>query len=182
MKIETLRLIIRPLKLADSDRVNSICSDERVSKYTANIPHPYSLDIAKSFIEYTLESAQNKQSYEYAICLKEDVDTVIGCIGIMHIDSKSKRAELGYWVDPTHWGKGIATEASKAMIRFAFDYLKLHSVYARHCTLNPASGKVMSKCGMIHVGKFRDYECKDGKYFDVEFYEILASDLKINHK
>lgn len=179
MKIETKRLIIRPFKSSDYERVATVCNDYDVAKTTLAIPHPYTEDNAKDFINYTLEATKAKQSYEYAICFKEDPSFVIGCVGLMNINYNAKKAELGYWIDKLHWGKGVATEASIAMIRFAFDYLKLHSVIARHAVHNPASGKVMKKCGMTYVGLFREHEYRDGKFYDVDYYEILASDLNI---
>ena len=182
MIIETKRLIIRPFKASDYKRVAEVCGDYDVAKMTLAIPHPYTEENAKGFIEYTLESSKKKESYEYAVCFKEDRDTVVGCMGLMHVNKTASKAELGYWIDKAHWNQGVATEAATAMIRFAFDYLKLHSVIARHAAHNPASGKVMKKCGMKYVGLFREHECRDGKFYDVEYYEILASDLNIKSK
>lgn len=139
----------------------------------------YTLKDSQNFIEYTKNAINDKKSYELAICLKEDINEVVGCISLMGIKRPSNRAELAYWVAKKHWNKGIATEVAKAMIEYSFNTLHLNSIFARFLNNNPSSGKVMQKIGMKYVGEMREHEFKNGKYYNVSFYEILRSDLKI---
>ena len=176
MIIETERLIIRPFVESDYKRIYEVCNDFEVAKTTLSLPIPYTEEDAKSFITYTLNSAKENNYHEYGICFKDDPNNIIGCIGLCSISSRSLKAELGYWIDRNHWKKGIASEAAKAIINFAFKELKLHSVFARHFDMNPASGKVMQKIGMTYVGKMREHEQRLGKYYDVIYYETIASD------
>jgi [ribosomal protein S5]-alanine N-acetyltransferase len=62
------------------------------------------------------------------------------------------------------------------ILRFAFEELDLHRVYASHMTNNPASGRVMQKIGMMHEGCLREHYFKDGRFVTTEQYGILKSD------
>ena len=172
--IKTERLIIRRFVSNDAQDVYECCNDYDVIKTTLGLPWPYTLEMAKGWIE----SQNNNNSYEFAICLKENSNKVIGCISLLDINSNAKRAEMGYWVCKKLWKQGIATEAAKGMLNWGFKTLGLHSVIARYFDINPASGKVMAKCGMTYVGTIRDHECRFGKFYNVGYYEIIETDLK----
>ena len=71
------------------------------------------------------------------------------------------------------WGRGYATEAARAVIEYGFSVLNLHRIYAMHFSRNPASGRVMEKCGMVHEGRFREHVRKWGVFEDVDLRGIL---------
>ena len=175
---ETERLIIRRFKIEDAADVWDCCNDFEVAKTTLGIPWPYTKEMAEGWIQKLAQREEEGLSYEFAICFKEDPNKIIGCIALTDVHSKAKRAELGYWVNRKHWKKGIATEAAKAMIAFGFDTLGLHSIIARYFDINPASGRVMQKCGMTYVGTMRDHEFRFDKYYNVGHYEMLATDKR----
>ena len=62
------------------------------------------------------------------------------------------------------------------MLEFGFKKLGLHSIIARYFDINPASGRVMEKCGMKYVGTIRDHEFRFDKYYNVGYYEITEDD------
>ena len=175
---ETERLIVRKFTAADASDVYECCNDYDVIKTTLGLPWPYTLGMASGWIKNQIERQKNNQSYEFAICLKNNPNKVIGCVGLLDINSNAKRAEMGYWVCKKLWKQGIATEAAKGMLNWGFKTLGLHSVIARYFDINPASGKVMQKCGMRYVGTIRDHEVRFGKFYNVGYYEIIESDLK----
>ena len=176
--IETERLIIRQFKDEDYKRVYEVCNDYELAKTTLGIPIPYTEEIAKGFIEKTKQRIQENYSYELAVCFKNNPEKVVGCISLVGINPVARKAEMGYWVDRELWCKGIATEASQAIIKFGFEKLNLHSIMARHFKENLASGKVMQKCGMNYVGTMHDNEFRLNEFHDVVYYELLESDLK----
>ena len=101
---------------------------------------------------------------------------VVGDAGIDPVGNREKnrhRADFGISVLKEHWGKGIGTEACKAVIDFGFQVLDLHKIYARHFVSNPASGRVMQKSGMEYEGTQKSHDYKDGRYEDVASYGIL---------
>lgn len=175
---ETERLIIRRFRIEDAQDVYECCNDYEVVKTTLGLPWPYTLEMAKGWIEKHPEREKLGQSYEFAICLKENPDKAIGCISLMDIHPVAKRAEMGYWVNRKFWKQGIATEAAKFMLKFGFEELGLHSVIARYFDINPASGRVMEKCGMTYVGKIRDHEFRFDRFYNVGYYEMLENDSK----
>jgi [ribosomal protein S5]-alanine N-acetyltransferase len=69
---------------------------------------------------------------------------------------------LGFWVDPNHWGKGIATEAAKALVAFAFNELAATAVLSSHATWNVASQRVIEKVGMQLIGHNPEAFMKNG--------------------
>ena len=85
---------------------------------------------------------------------------------------------MGYWIAPDAWNRGYATEAAAALLRYAFEDLGLHRVYARHLRRNPSSGKVMQKLGMTHEGRQREHVRKWEVWEDVEVYGILAEEWR----
>lgn len=71
------------------------------------------------------------------------------------------------------WGNGYGTEAAQAMIEFAFQEKQYHRIYARYFHSNPASGKIMEKCGMRYEGTLKDHIYKNGTFEDIVFYGLL---------
>ena len=177
--IETERLIIRPFKDEDYKRVYEVCNDYELAKTTLGIPIPYTEENAKTFIEKTKKRLEDNISYELAVCFKENPNKVVGCVSLVGINPVARKAEMGYWVARELWGKGIATEAARAIIKFGFEKLNLHSIMARYFNENTASGKVMQKCGMKYVGIMRDNEFRLDEFHDVVYYELIETDLKL---
>ena len=175
---ETERLIIRRFTPNDAKDVYECCNDFEVIKTTLGMPWPYTYEIASKWVSTRQEKENNKIGYEFAICFKENPDRVIGCVSLLDINTNAKRAEMGYWVGRKYWKQGIATEAAKVMLKFGFEHLGLHSIIARYFDINPASGRVMQKCGMTYVGTIREHEFRFDKYYNVGCYEMLETDKK----
>jgi len=100
----------------------------------------------------------------------------LGAIGINHIHPVHKRCELGYWLLPEHWGKGIIHEALGRVLDHAFNTLGLHRVTAEVETENAASARVLLRRGFRHEGTLRECERKEGHWISLDVYASLASD------
>ena len=177
--IETERLIIRRFTAEDAQDVYECCNDFEMVKTTLGLPWPYTYEFATKWVKSRKEQEDNKLAYEFAICLKENPNKVVGCIALVDVNPRAQRAEMGYWVGRKYWKQGIATEAAKAMLEFGFDKLGFHSIIARYFEINPASGRVMQKCGMTYVGTIRDHEFRFDKFYNVGYYEMLATDKRV---
>ena len=101
--------------------------------------------------------------------------TLVGCVGLQ-LSRAHSHAELGYWVAPPAWGKGVATEASRALVGHAFTELRMQRVWAQHFSRNVASGRVMQKIGMRHEGTLRRHYRRFGELLDAEVYGLLSSE------
>ena len=101
---------------------------------------------------------------------------MIGTIGFMWVSCEHRSAEVGYSLARDCWNQGYATEALAAVLRFGFDTLGLNRIEAQHELTNPASGRVMEKCGMTCEGTLRQRVFNKGRFSDVKLYAILRDD------
>lgn len=165
-KIETERVYLRKFKLSDAKRVAEICNDENLTRYLP-LPYPYTLEMAKEWI--TSQKTDLKHQ-DYAVISKEN-NKLIGSISLS--DKGDGCKELGYWLAPECHGKGIMTETAHCLISYAFEKLGVHKIIAKHYIENPASGKVMQKCGMNVVGVLKKHALKNNVWHDVCLHEII---------
>jgi len=171
--LTTARLILRQYVLTDAPAVHRLVSDRQVALNTLRIPHPYPEGEAERWIS-SHEEMRERGDYPFAITLRPD-GTLVGTVGL-HVKRDHNHAELGYWIGVRYWGKGYATEAAAAAVRFGFDALKLNRIFAMHFSRNAASGRVLQKIGMRHEGTLRQHFRKWNEFVDLECYAILRQD------
>jgi ribosomal-protein-alanine N-acetyltransferase len=133
------------------------------------VPHPYTEQDARTFIS----SAKESNEARFAIVLQSD-GSLIGGMGL-NVDPGHPRAELGYWLGTPFWRNGYATEAARAVVRYGFEILGLHRIYASAFRENTASARVLQKLGMTHEGCLRQHVLKWGHFIDLEMYGLLRS-------
>jgi len=171
--ITTERLMLRMFKKSDAETVTSLCNNYNIYKSTLNLPYPYSMECALSWMENHVDNFDANKSYEFAITDKE-TGQLYGAIALSN-NQRYNNGEIAYWIGEQFWGNGYATEAGKAILEFAFTEKQYHRVFARYFTSNPASGKVMEKLGMIKEGILIDHVMKEGRYEDLVYYGIVNS-------
>jgi RimJ/RimL family protein N-acetyltransferase len=173
--LETPRLLLRPLKPDDAPVVARLAGRKEIADATLSIPHPYSETQAREWIRTHTESEGSNQEIVFAIMLKAD-GQLVGTIGLRDIDQEHSQAEMGFWVAVDEWGKGYATEAVSALLRFGFEELHLNRIYAHHMVRNPASGRVLQKIGMQREGLLRQRVRKWGVFEDVIVLAVLRNE------
>jgi RimJ/RimL family protein N-acetyltransferase len=141
--LETKRLCLRAPRLGDAKTVATLANDRRIAENTARIPHPYRLSDAEDFIT----RAGKPDEAVFLITLRDK--TVIGACGIVLQETVP---ELGYWLGVEYWGQGYATEALHAVIDYAFTDLAHEQLQAGARVTNPASRRVLEKCGFQWTG------------------------------
>ena len=143
--LETERLILRAPRLGDAKVLAALANDKRIAENTRRIPHPYKRADADDFI-----TAVNAPGGEVAflITLREGGAVVGGC-GVALQDGAP---DLGYWLGVKYWNKGYATEAARAVIDFAFTELGHDTLSAGARVTNPASRRILEKCGFQWTG------------------------------
>jgi ribosomal-protein-alanine N-acetyltransferase len=174
--IKGKRIFLRPLKYSDREDIFKNARDKEVSRWTYNIPYPYTKNDAHRFIRYSIRGLQKKQTYLFAIVLN-DKERLVGAIEIKPARKEDKKAEIGYWIGKAYWGQGIASEAIKLVLIFAFKKLKLHRLSAGVFKENPASKKVLLKNGFKLEGCLREARFKFKKWHDIEEYGIIVSEF-----
>ena len=165
--LKTERLRIRPYSEADISELLPLIGAREVAATTLRIAHPYTEKDARAF----LELAKEPDKLWLAITLRAD-GRQIGGIGL-RIEQLHQHAELGYWLGVPFWGKGYATEAAREVLRYGFENLGLHRIFASHFKHNSTSGKVLKKIGMRHEGCQREHLRKWDQFVDSELYGIL---------
>ena len=141
--IRTQRLILRPLIQADAARVAELAGDWDVARMTARVPYPYTLIDADHWIRSIGDG-------EYVRGIEFD-GQLVGACGYV-VDS-SGAAEIGYWIGKPYWGRGIATEAGRAIVAYCLRAEGFKRLVCCHFTDNPASGRVIRKLGFRLIGR-----------------------------
>jgi ribosomal-protein-alanine N-acetyltransferase len=167
-RLETTRLLLRPLSINDAPEVQRMAGDPLVAATTLNIPHPYPDGAAEEWIAQHSKWRADGDCYTFAMEEKA-TKKLLGCIDLSVTD---KRGILGYWIGKEYWNNKFCTEATKRLIQFAFEDLKLERVSAYHMAQNLASGKVMANSGMKKEGYFKNHALKNGVPIDSILYEI----------
>jgi len=142
--LETERLVLRAPRLEDAKAVVTLASDRRVAENTARIPHPYRQADADEWITGVAAGA----------CKETFLITLDGApIGACGLDMRdAPTPEIGYWLGAPYWGQGFATEAARAVIDYAFEQLGHDALQAGARVSNPASRRVLEKCGFQWTG------------------------------
>jgi RimJ/RimL family protein N-acetyltransferase len=141
--LETERLVLRAPRRADVKAIARLAGDRRIAENTARIPHPYGADDAEQFLGFV-----NRQEGEatFAITLKGEF------VGMCGVEPREGAAEIGYWLGVPYWNHGYATEAVRAVIDHAFGELEHEALQAGARVSNPASRRVLEKCGFQWTG------------------------------
>lgn len=103
----------------------------------------------------------------------------VGAIGFNDFDSVHLKCEIGYWLLPQFWGKGIITEVFKTVIQYLFTVKKVHRIEALIEVENKASCAVAERAGFVREGTLRDYEFKNGQFISLFLYSLLATDKRL---
>lgn len=149
--IPTERLRLRAPKMADAARIATFANDLDVSRMTSRMPHPYDIADANSFLT-GLNDPTSKDEATFAIELPGE--GLIGVLGFHDVDAHGT-PEIGYWLGKPWWGKGLATEAVNAALKWAKEGWRRKIVLGGHFADNPASGAVLIKSDFLYTGEVR---------------------------
>ena len=147
MFIRTENLLLRPGWVDDAPALTEAFAREDVVMTLAKAPWPYRLDDA---VEYLSRDRAAHEADLLIFLRTPGVPRLIGGVGIADRDGES---ELGYWIVPSHWRRGYATEAARAVVAAARHSLPVDRLVSGHFTDNPASGAVLRKLGFVARGE-----------------------------
>jgi len=146
MFARTPRLLLRPSFPEDAPALATAIADEAIARNLVVVPWPYSLRDAEAF----LASPRDPVLPSFLIYERTDgPPQLVGSCGLGRRPSGA--VEMGYWISRPYWGRGIATEACRALIEIART-LGLAQLEGSHFVDNPASGRVLEKLGFEPVG------------------------------
>lgn len=173
---ETNRLIIREHELSDLPHHHQLMSDPDIMTYIQDI-QTHSYDESKDNLEFAIKAAlvNDRKYYFFAMTLKDN--TYVGSIGFTVLESNTSggNVEMGYFILKKHWGKGLTTEACKAVISYAFK-LGFHKIRTGCMAENRKSEAIMKKLNMTKEGYLRQHVLHDGIWKDRVVYGLLKED------
>ncbi|CAG7657502.1 GNAT family N-acetyltransferase [Paenibacillus allorhizosphaerae] len=173
IKLLTERLLIRDFEANDCDCVHSYASNPLVTEHM--IWGPNTLNETMEFIQRTINMQKRspRVAFELALILRTD-GKLIGGVGF-HVSDL--QGEVGYCIHPDYWRQGYASEAAAEMLRFGFQEVGLHRIYATCRPENIGSANVMKKIGMTYEGHLREHMFHKGKWHDSLQYSILEHEF-----
>jgi RimJ/RimL family protein N-acetyltransferase len=146
----TSRLILRAPREGDVPALVQLADNRHVAQMLARMPHPYGEAEARAFVAM---SQLRRPGASYALTLAEPGSgngTFVGCAGL---NVKDRGLELGYWIGEPYWKRGFATEAAHALVDLAFRTTDIQVLHASARVINPASRRVIHKCGFQYAGQ-----------------------------
>lgn len=178
--LRTARLTLRPFTPADAlPMFETWANDERVTRYLTWTPHG-SPELTKQLLADWCARYEDPACYNWAM---ELAGRLIGNISVVRLDERSEWAELGYCMGFDFWGRGLMSEAARAVTDFLFDKVGVNCVRIEHAVENPASGGVSKNCGMTLEGTLRAYhKAHDGRFLDISYWSILRTEWEERNK
>ena len=176
--LATDRLVLRAVTETDADAVFAACSNPNLTRFTLFETHR-TPDDAVSFVRhYARQSYAERVPDPFAVVLKDDPDgQMVGAVGCHWASRANFVMELGYWVAEPLWGRGIAAEAGRAVVGYAFEnYPPVRRIQARVLVGNPASARVLDKIGFRFEGTHRAAVFRRGRFEDVTMFAVLRDE------
>lgn len=174
IRLETERLILRKFEEKDIADLYEYRSDEETVKFM-EYPILENIEEAREKVEKIITKYLTNERLIWAIELK-DVGKMIGAIEFVYVYKDSKCAEIGYALNRNYWHKGYAKEATREILKFAFENMKLVRVQAKCLAENIHSADVMKSVGMEFEGIGRKNIFRKGKHHDIMKYAIIDDD------
>lgn len=172
--LDTPRLTLRPMTMRDAQDIYAYSCDREVARHVLWDAHRSVAD-SRAYLRYIIRQYRDGAPSSYGIVLKQ-TGRLVGTIGFMWLSEENSTVEVGYSLARPLWNQGLMTEALTALIEMAFTTLHIHRIEAQHESSNPASGRVMLKCGMTHEGTLRGRIFNKGQFVTVDLYAILRED------
>ncbi|UCC51101.1 MAG: GNAT family N-acetyltransferase [Anaerolineaceae bacterium] len=172
MQLETDRLILREFEGSDWTAVLAYQSDPLYLRYYHWTER--SQKDVKRFVKMFLHQQQERPRTIFQLAVvPKDKNQLIGNCGIRINNVELREANIGYELDSRFWGKGYATEAAQAILRFGFIELGLHRIFASTLAVNKGSARVLEKLGMRLEARELEKEFIKGRWYDNLTYAIL---------
>ncbi|SOD19842.1 GNAT family N-acetyltransferase [Pedobacter xixiisoli] len=171
--IKTDRLLLRKIIPEDIQNIYKGLSHPDVIKYYG-ISFT-SLEATEEQMTWYRELEESETGIWWAIC-SLDGQTFYGASGFNNLSKVHKKAEIGFWLLPEFWGKGLMQEAFPLICNYGFETLGLNRIEGFVDNDNLNCKKAIEKLNFKHEGTMRDCEIKDGNFLSVDIYSKLKSD------
>jgi RimJ/RimL family protein N-acetyltransferase len=169
----TAHISLSEIRPSDKAAYIEHLKEKAIYDHTLRLPFPYTAADAEAWLALVQKSTQEHgQPVNWAI--RNEADYLIGGIGFDGLTiGHSHRAEIGYWLAKPYWGRGIMTAVVRKTCAFAFAEWHLLKITAHVFAFNPASARVLEKCGFEQEGYLKKHYLKDGQLIDAKVYGLL---------
>lgn len=145
--VDTPRFVLRPLRTSDAGLLNMYASDRRVAEQTTSIPHPLPPGAAEALVAKA--QREDRREHVWAMDATEQGGAeLMGVISLQQMDRN--QSEISYWVAPTMWNTGLASEAVKALV--GANPLMSDTIFASVFQDNPGSARVLTNAKFAYLG------------------------------
>ena len=175
MQLTTERLVLRDFVESDWEAVLAYQQDPlylRYYEWTSRTGEE-----VRAFLQMFLNHQRQvpRIKFQFAVTLRS-TGQVIGNCGIRRDSPEAREADMGYELDPKHWGQGYATEAARTVLDFGFSHMNVRRVTAWCIADNVASARVLEKIGMKLEKRMRHHQYFKGRWWDTLSYAIPYED------
>lgn len=176
VSLETARLILRKPHERDAGSLFEHASNENVSRHTSWDPHRH-LEDSMDFIRRS--AASFGKGYDvgpFVILPKEAPDTVIGTVGCFEVARMDHGMEFGVAISQAHWREGVATEAGREVINYAFSHFDVERLQFRCVPENSASLALAKRLRFQEEGVLRNVVWCKGRFWSMHYLSMLRED------
>lgn len=173
MELRLSRSVLRPWRAGDEPAIVRHANNRNIwLNLRDRFPHPYTMADAVHWVQ---TAAGVEAPTDFAIVIE---DEPVGGIGLMlKGDVYRRSAEIGYWLGEAYWGRGIVSEAARAVTRWGFANYDLTRIYARVFSWNLASARVLEKAGYTFEARLRRSVTKEDRTGDELVYAVLRDEM-----
>ncbi len=168
--LESDRIIYKRILPENSEDMYEYSKLEEVTRYLLWTPH-VGLSQTEKYIKLLQKKYDNGSFWDFGLTHRED-GKFIGTCGITSVDDDTDTIEIGYVLSPDYWGKGVASEAAKTVMKYCFDTFGAKRICGKFMEGNNGSMRVMTKLGMTLEGIYRRSLYVKGEYKTIHVYEI----------
>ncbi len=179
MELPVLRtgdLVLRPITEKDTAALFSHFANEAVTRFM-DIEAFANISEATQIISFFRESLEKEEGMRWAIT-PADTDELIGTCGFHKWNKPHFKAEIGYDLRPSMWGRGIMTTAIPVMLQYGYEEMKLNRIEAFVDPVNNASSALLKRMGFTYEGLQRDAFFEKGQFVDAELYSLLKREFE----
>jgi ribosomal-protein-alanine N-acetyltransferase len=173
-ELRTARFLLRRLVPADAEAVFVGLSDPRVIRHYGVSYR--TREEAQAQMRWFEDLLAKGTGIWWAVCEPSNPATLIGATGLNDVCTRHLTGDLGYWLLPDHWGRGVARECVAAVLAYGYEVMNLHRVAAEVDVDHLRSIALLEDLGFQFEGVRRGCELKDGQHIDLRVYSRLATD------
>lgn len=163
-----MQIELEKLSTKFANDIKIALNDSKITDKLRDLPNPYTTENAIEFINSVLDSAE---IYIFAITVD---GRFAGCISATRLNNIHYRiAEVGYYVIPAYWNKGVASYALKYLTEFIFENSDIIRLFAEPFASNVASCRVLEKAGFSYEGTLKSNAIKNGRVEDMKVYALI---------